>query len=723
MWNFQPGFIYFIRKRNEFNMIAGKLQRISFMGFEFGEGVAEYEKKAHPRVVWWAGGRKRLLELTERGDFAPVRAALVAGARGDAGKIHGGLTDGLIPLEKVHAAAPVKLERLATAAWLEGEDEGLFDATVKCVRWMLESYEAQGQRDYVDAGGHGLALAYDLLHGRLSETDRVKLARWLVEKGVRRPLARVEPIYLRCAGGNMALVAMGQALVNLLAVWGDAEAGEMCRERELLVRYLDASLQTTTGPQGYPAEDIGYGTACAARLAVYAGLAGRAGWYDLEKCCPQFLKFGRAMLHFVQPWGENLTNTGDHGDDFALREFVLARQAKINNDPVLLWLSGTLSYGGHLGYPEVRLADGRNVPASWQSLAVLEEMGVRPRAPEDGVDGTAYCDMSRGLVSFRSGWGRDATYLHLDGAQRPSEAAGHEHDSGGHFGLSAVGEYFGISPGRYNMEQSGHNVVLVDGKSGQSTEGEWRATYYRGRLTGFHPDGFVDSASCDNSQQSNCYWSYRTVGLVKGEGMPAYAWTLDDVNADHGKVMPREYWWTMHTSPGNEIRVGEGCATVVGRREGGMLDLFWATPDSATLPAPYEVSVMADEATPSSYKYVTEAMVADQRRRQKDAPWKQLHHAVYFRPRVVAKVLGPNGKFLTLMVPRAKGAEAPVFKRLANLDGQIAVSLRVGDLEDTIIYAFGHRLLIAGEIDLRGEWVVERRRVSTGEMVARRVFG
>jgi hypothetical protein len=697
------------------------------MGFEFCEGVAEYQKKVHPRVVWSSGDREKVLELTNEGDWGRLRETFMAFARLDAKGVDGA-TGVLIAEKVIHAGAPVRLERLAVAAWLAPGEGALFDAVVKTVRWMVASYARPGSRFYLDAGGQGLALAYDLLYDRLEDADRRMLGRWLADQGVRRATAALAPGYLRMAGGNIALVAMVQALINLMAVWGDEEAGDLSQEREMLVRFLDASLQATTGPNGYPAEDMGYGVKCAARLYLGASLAGRAGWYDLEKRCPQFLKFGRAILHFVQPWGENLTNIGDHGDDFGLREFVLARLAKVTRDPVVNWLSGTLSYGAEPAFPEVKFADGRNVPASWLSLAAMEKTW-KAAAPMDGVDATAYCDMSRGLASFRSGWVRDATYLYLDGGQRPTLAQGHEHDSSGHFGLSAVGEYFGISPGRYNMEQSGHSVVLVEGKSGQSTEGEWRATYYRGRLTGFYPDGFVDSASSDNSQQSNCFWSYRTVGLVKklGRGiddeMPAYAWTLDDVNADHGKVMPREYWWTMHTSPGNEIEVGERCATVVGRREGGMLDLFWATPDSTTLPAPYAVSVVADEATMSSFKYVTGEMLSEQRRKQKDAPWKQVHYAGYFRPRLVAKVSGPNGKFLTLMVPRAKGGEVPVFKRLANLDGGIAVSLRVGDLEDRIVCAYGHRLLIAEGIDLRGDWVVERRRVSTGEVLGRKLFG
>jgi hypothetical protein len=692
------------------------------MGFGFGQAVVEYAGKTHPRVVWSAGEREQLVTRTAQGDYAQIRTALMAGAREDARRIHDGITGTLIALNKAHAPAPVKLERLAAAAWLEPQDQGLFDAAVKCVRWMLASYTPQGQRDYVDAGGHGLALAYDLLYDRLTGEDLALLATWLVEKGVKRTLARLEGVYLRCPGGNLPLVGMVQALINLLAVWGDPGVGDLTRERDLLVQYLDASLQATTGPAGYPAEDIGYGTLCAARLFIGASLAGRAGWYDIQEHCPQFLGFGRAMLHFVQPWGKNLTNTGDHGDDFGLREFVLARLATINQDPTLLWLLGTLSYGGHLGTPEVTLPDGRNVPASWQSLAVIDDLGPG-RTPADGVDATAYFDMSRGLVSFRSGWGPDATYLHLDGGHRPTLAQGHEHDAGGHFGLSAMGEYFAISPGRYNIEQSSHNLMLVDGKSGQSTGGEWRAAHYRARLTGYQPDGFVDAASCDNSQQSNCYWSYRTVGLVKGDEMPAYAWTLDDVNADHGKVMPREYWWTMHTCPGNEIHTGVDRATVLGRAQGSALDVFWATPDAKGLPAPYVLTVTQDEATPSSYGYVTPEMIAYEKQRQKDAPWKQVHHAVYFRPRLIAKVSGPNGKVLSLMVPRAKGAPEPEFKRLANLDGQVAVSLRVGDIQDTIICAYGHRLLTAGDIDARGDWVVVRRRVSTGQVLRHKVSG
>jgi hypothetical protein len=528
------------------------------------------------------------------------------------------------------------------------------------------------------------------------------------------------------------MVGMMQTAVNLLAVINDPGMPDLTREREVLMRFLDASIQSTSGTHGYPAEDIGYGTACSARLFIVASIAGRAGYYDVKSVCPPALNFGRAMLHFVQPWGEYLSNTGDHADDFGHREFVLPRLAAINNDPTVLWLMQTIFYppytrqwvGRNKEYPELKTADGRNIPISWRTLAVADDF-ASPVHPAQAKVPTQFMDNSRGLVSFRSGWEPDDTFVYFDGSHRPTISQGHEHDSAGHFALTAMGEYFGISPGRYNMDQTCHSVVLVDGKTGHDTDGEWRHTVYHGQLTSYTPHDFVDATSCDNSQQSNCYWSYRTLALVKGlgHGMPSYVWTLDDVNADHGKIMPRDYWWTLHTSPGNTITTAERSATITGCRHGNKLDVFFANPESADLPVPYKLSVEQDEAQPSAWRYIPKERIDAERENFKDAPWEQLHGPVFFRPRLVGRFNGPNGKFLTLMVPREKSAPAAVFKRLPGIDAQIGVTLRVGDVEDTIVCAYGHKILTAGDIDARGDWLVVRRELSTGRVLAHRLSG
>src|SRR5262249_29965406 len=151
-----------------------------------------------------------------------------------------------------------------------------------------------------------------------------------------------------------------------------------------------------------------------------------------------------------------------------------------------------------------------------------------------------------------SDWDKDATFVVFDGSQRSPSAPGHAHDSCGHFSFSALGEYFAIDTGRYSPEQECHNITLIGGKSGRSTNGEWLCNYEAGRLIGYEPGPFVDSAAVDSSHQHNCIWARRTLGLVKSsdDKIPSYAWTVDDINAtnDWGS-----FWWQLHSSPENVI--------------------------------------------------------------------------------------------------------------------------------------------------------------------------
>ena len=94
-----------------------------------------------------------------------------------------------------------------------------------------------------------------------------------------------------------------------------------------------------------------------------------------------------------------------------------------------------------------------------------------------------------------------------------------------------------------------------------------------------------------------------------------------------------------------------------------------------------------------------------------------LHHSVFVRPRLVARVKGYNGRFLSLLIPRRKGAPVARVKRLASLDNSLAVQIQFENVEDTLIWAYEHSLLEAGDIKARGQWCVVRRSRKTRRML------
>ena len=566
-------------------------------------------------------------------------------------------------------------------------------------------------------------LAYELLWTHLSPDARRAYVGWALEACIRKPLENSRVRYYRSAGGNITLWDMMRPLSAILAIQGDDGAPDLSAELADSLKRFEATLNVVFTPDGYPEEDIGYGTQVAGRMAVLAEATRRAGVFDAYRQCPRIARFGQAILHFVQPWGQFLSNTGDHGDDFDTREFILARLATETHDPALLWLLGTLTYPSagpdihatnQARNTEVALTDDLpNVPSTVWSALVLDDLAARPERPVAPASPTQFCDRRRGLVSLRSGWGDDDTLVIFDGAQRSPAAQGHAHDSCGHFSLSALGEYFAIDTGRYNIEQNCHNVVLVDGQSGRSTEGHWRMSYYYGRLTECQAGGFVDFASVDSSHQHNCYWAWRSIGLVKGSGAPAYLWTIEDINKanDWG-----EYVWQLHTSPENTIEIAGDCAVVRGWRRGNLLDVHFALPGVHEYPKPHTLELSQNVASPSSYHYIPDPEHRAQSLARR--PSDQLHHAGYVRPRLLAKVGGYNGRFMSLMLPRRKDEAPARVERLASLENTLAVRITFAEVEDIVIYAYDHDLLEAADVRGRGLWCVVRRSRGTGQVLS-----
>ena len=676
------------------------------MDFRFGCAKGLYQRNIHPRVLFGPKDVVRLRGLVRKGDARKIMQALRARVKSP--------VEWLLGCDDVGAAfAAVDIPRgtsayAASGAAREIATVAVIDENADCAEALARLF---GNTEWVDFRGR-LSLpspvAYDIVHDSLPESVRESYCK-LVVGDLKRRVTEAGPDYYRRSGHNISLGAGVGALWGLLAVKGDAGVPDLSEEQAELVRMLEATLHVVYNVDGYPEEDVGYGTSVGAHMSQLAESLRRAGIYDPYEACPRYALFGRALLHFVQPWGEYLSNTGDHGDDFGQREFVLARLAAETKDPTLTWLLGTLSYGAG----EIELRRGFQAPASTLSLIALPDApkAVHPRRA--GVP-TQFRDRGRGIVSLRSGWREDDTLVVFDGSQRSSSAQGHSHASCGHFSISALGEYFAIDTGRYNIEQNCHNVVLVDGKSGRSTDGEWVYTKQHGRLTDYVPGEFVDFVAVDSSHQHNCYWAYRSLGLVKGaRGAPAYVWTVEDINKanDHG-----EYWWQLHTSPENVIRAKKDSAAIRGYRHGNWMDVRWVLPDPDEYPEPHRLlEVTQDEATPSSYKYIP-----NPRERAKEAPRPaaMVHHAGYLRPRLIAKVSGLNGRFMSLMVPRRKGERPARIQRLAAVPNSLAARITFAAVEDTVIVAYDHQLLEADDVAGRGRWCVVRRSRASGKVLA-----
>jgi hypothetical protein len=707
------------------------------MQFEFGIALSLYESQQHPRVFISQPDVLKLGERVRAGIGRKIMDALREKAAGltetilDADDLVGLLKEGTSVWESPGTYVLFGLHDLSMVAAVDNDTECMeVVRRVLCALPKLKKQGCRGLGRYGVQSPFSVACSYDLMFHKLSPKKQQRCGRWMLSEVLRPTLRELRPRFLKGAGGNIAVVKMLTALAALLAIWGDPGLPDLSEEKKDLITFFLAAVHSAIGPEGYPEEDIGYGTMIAAKLIQMAEALTRAGFINVWEECPRLSRFGRAALHFVQPWGEFLAVTGDRGDDFQQREFCLSRLATRTNDPSLLWLLGTLS-GSGVVYPiskqphdeiQVRHTVGMHIPASAFSLAALDDLQkpeyLRIRLPAvhplhaNKTIPTAFRDSARGIVSFRSGWDKDATLLIFDGSQRSPAVQGHAHASSGHFSLTALGEYFAIDTGRYNNEQDQHNVVLIEGKSGESTDGRWSAVQRHGLLTGCQPGDFVDAASADSSHQYDCCWARRTVGLVRGRHAPAYVWTVEDINHRNDWS---DYWWCCNTSPENVIKTFRRKATITGWRCGNHLDIHFVLPPKNGYPRPHALTLARDEQTTNSYRYVADPTAEAAKF---ERPSNMIHRSAFVRPRLIAKVAGYNGRFMSLMLPRQKGDKPATVKSIPCLDNSLAVRITFSKVEDTLIFAYEHQLLEADGIKARGNWCVVRRSRSNGRVLS-----
>lgn len=612
---------------------------------------------------------------------------------------------------KPGSAVVLALEDIAMVAVLEDDA----DAIEAMRRIFVASPQAMahsptGNRSYAmgKAATH-LAFAYDLMHARLTPQERRAFCDWAYTHSLRAAMAYLEEKnFLRFPGSNLNINVVITFIAMQMALDGEPGVPDLSAERRNGLTMLEAAINASIGPDGYPEEDLCYGTSTVAKCAQVIEPLRRAGWFDAYRQCPRYAKYGRAVLHFVEPWGQRVSLTGDNMDEVSLRELVLARQAQETGDPSLLWLAGVLS-----AYNEparrVTLRPGYTVNAG--AFALLMHDAYRAsRPPAELKLPTAFADRGRGIVSLRSGWGGDDTFVVYDGSQRSAAAPGHAHASGGHFSISALGEFFAISPGRYNMEQQCHNVALIDGKSGENLDGQWTAVKHAARLIEYTPGPFVDWAGVDSSQQHNAYWARRWLGLVKGDKAPAYTVVVDDINPGD---RPAEYVWQLHTMPGNRIEIDGRRGTIHGARKGNLLDVHFVLPSPKIFADDkgHTLTLAQDIAGLSAVRYI-----ADPKAEAQAAASPEVAH-MFQRPRLLAHIAGPNGNFMALMVPRVKGSAPAAVEPLATLPGALAVRVTFAEVEDIVVFAFDHGLLEAADIRARGRWCVVRRDRRTGAML------
>ncbi|MCX5659386.1 MAG: hypothetical protein NTW19_06635 [Planctomycetota bacterium] len=699
------------------------------MDFSFGSAVKLYQRHTHPRVLFGPDDLPKLKRQVRTGDGRRIMQAIRRKTRPDIDRLlsAAGLAKTIEDAKRrIDGSIVWNLFDMAMVGALD-DDADAIAAAKRGLASLPVAYSQPGPANSYTMMYGCHPLAYDLLFEHLSEAERAAYANWIIDGCLRPSLAASRANFIKSCGANTPICYTIPALLGLLAITGDPGVPDLAPEKAEILGMFEAALQGFLGPDGYPHEDVGYGTAVAGGLSHIVEAARRAGVYDAYADCIRYTRLGQATLQFVQPWGDYLTNNGDHTDCFLCREVPLARLAKETKAPELLWLLGTLHYptakakaapDPAAAFAEVALArKGFHVPATSMSLLVMKDF-KNPRHPSDAGVPTRFHAHDRGLLSLRDSWEPDATYLNFDACHRSPHAQGHFHASAGHFSVTALGEYFAIWPSRYNMEQSCHNVVLIDGKSGRSTHGEWIYARENGVLTEYTPGDFVDFASVDSAQQHNCLWARRAMGFVrrgKSDGdAPSYLWTVEDLNKADDWA---DFWWQLHTSPENTIKIAGQSATITGWRKGNHMDVHFALPAPTDYPRAHVVKLEQDIATPSSHNYLRDLMASDPVSKLA-RPSEMVHGPVFERPRLLGKVSGYNGRFMSIMLPRLRGGAPAKVERLASVQNSLAVRITFEKVEDTLIWAYEHGMLEAGDVRARGQWCIVRRSRKSGRVIS-----
>ena len=356
------------------------------MAFTFGCARALYDEGVHPRLLVGPEEVRALWERSQTGDgkllldglrawIAPFVARaleyddLVAVLLSDARHPSG--VERTLLAGATMAKAIIPLDSMAMLGVLEENADAI--EAVRRVLVTLPVAEQQGETGYKRIGNSftwTIPLAYDLVAAYLTENERRAYAAWAVDSCIRQVLEANRPRYLKSAGRNIPAVEVCcNALPTLLALQGEPGVPDLSAELKELLRCLDATLHCVTGPEGYPEEDMGYGTCMQGALSYIVEAVRRAGLYDAYTASPRYNNFGQAILHVLQPWGVRLSNTGDNFSQFPDRSFLLPRLATETNDPTLLWLLTTFSSVDDQPddkrniVPNIRLSNGVICPA------------------------------------------------------------------------------------------------------------------------------------------------------------------------------------------------------------------------------------------------------------------------------------------------------------------------------------------------------------------------
>ena len=435
--------------------------------------VHEEGSRSHPRLYFDAAEKAKLIAKTRDPRLAKVWEYIQTTAKNSraSGPIaHGGdvfelldseyLLPSLLGYFDVLNRARSRIAYNAFMSYLTDDAEARRSAKEALLavsnwqRWEPPWFRAHGQHTYYPAGllAADAALGYDLLYDHLTEAERSKIRRALIDK-------QIIPTYKEYFLDNRAMAdtsnwishTVGGALIAAAAIAGDVRPEEADGKFDLYVNGLlmkiEAHMAASYLPDGSYGEGISYQEFDSETLGPMINALDRSFGIDYWNTTDVKDSLRYALYTRTDPREASL----DMGDTHPPAGFGISPFIYRSKDPVLRW------YYSKFDRP------------SLQHFIFFNDT-VQPKSPDAaGMPDSAIFE-HKGNAVFRTGWGEDSIAMLF----RAGPNFNHHHADQGSFMITAFGEPLVTEAGwsdyykdpyyaTFFIQAAGHNTVLVDG--------------------------------------------------------------------------------------------------------------------------------------------------------------------------------------------------------------------------------------------------------------------
>lgn len=447
-------------------------QDVAAYDVELTPGYAEQR----PRLLFFAKDRAALQQRAK--DFPELWSAVIAHARW--------MERSPMDQEMIRTGAKywrAEFMQSGALAWFITGNEAYRDGAIE---WMKAFCDVDiwgtGFRENRDLPAswylYHIALAYDILADEMAPEDRAAIREGLVQhaKVIYEEYAENPSNKIRY-DQNHTYIPMTALTAAALALYGEVDAAEDWLDVAAAVLRRSRHVQSE---DGYYYEGFGYWAYAMHWQVRAAELMARATgepWFDLSAIRDTW----KTALYLSLPGAPGCFDVGDTGSG---SQDGKRSQISVNNH-TMMWAIASAT-GSRESQAAGNFYQERKADLDYPAAAFLWfDPAIEP-APFNEMPPYQYFP-DHGVVSWRSGWGDDATCVLFRCGPPLGHAAtdklkqlddwlmncGHVHPDIGSFWLYAKGEYLAVDTG-YTARKwtDDHNTLLIDGK-GQGADGSY----------------------------------------------------------------------------------------------------------------------------------------------------------------------------------------------------------------------------------------------------------